>query len=103
LYRITQESLSNIAKHAPSAPASVRLEVLAHGAHLQVRNPLPNGSPHAAGVGAGLPGMAARAEQLGGAVSAGPDGSDWLVDFLVPAGPELRHTCLFTKLRGSLA
>lgn len=102
LYRITQESLSNIAKHAPAAPASVHLELLPGGAHLQVRNPL-SAPVTPAGVGAGLPGMMARAEQLGGAVSAGPDGMDWLVEFVVPAAPELRHACLLGKLRGSAA
>jgi signal transduction histidine kinase len=102
LYRITQESLSNIAKHAPDAPASVRLELLPGGAHLQVRNPVPPGA--VPGSGAGLPGMAERAEQLGGVLHAGPRDAEWLVDLLVPSHPGGGgHECLLVKLRGSVA
>lgn len=97
LYRITQESLSNIAKHAPSAAASIRLELLPGGAHLQIRNPLPPGG--GSGVGAGLPGMVERAEQLGGTLTAGPRGGEWRVDFVVPAEDGVLHECLLTRLR----
>lgn len=99
LYRVAQESLSNIAKHAPSSPATVRLEVLPDGAHLQVRNPLP---PDAVpGRGAGLPGMVERARQLGGRLTAGPEQREWRVEFVVPAEVGATHECLLSRLRSA--
>ena len=98
LYRITQESLSNIAKHAPQARASVRLEVLADGAHLQVRNAVRAGAVF--GAGAGLPGMAERAKQLGGELTARAEDGEWRVELIVPAAEQARHACLFGRLLG---
>lgn len=80
VYRIAQESLANIAKHAPAAGAQVRLTVTPTWARLQVRNPLDGAAPMVDGRGSGLAGMRARAEQLGANLVAGPDGEDWLVD-----------------------
>jgi signal transduction histidine kinase len=88
LYRIAQESLANVAKHAPTATARVRFSVSPRRARWTVRNVLPT----AAGVGAvlideggsGLAGMRARAEQLGATVTAGPEDSDWVVDVHLP-------------------
>ncbi|MEP9384298.1 sensor histidine kinase [Nocardioides cheoyonin] len=87
VYRITQESLSNAIKHAPGAPVTVRLEVGDDVVRLSVRNPL--GEARRVGTGAGLPGMTARAEQLGGRLVAGPDGTDWVVDLTLPLA--VRH------------
>lgn len=83
LYRIAQESLANVAKHAPGATASVQLDVVADEARLTIRNDLPGRPPRPTGDGAGLPGMAARAAQLGGTLRAGPDGAGWLVHVAV--------------------
>jgi signal transduction histidine kinase len=41
LYRIAQESLANIAKHAPSSTARVQFSVTSQQAHLVVRNAVP--------------------------------------------------------------
>jgi signal transduction histidine kinase len=81
LYRIAQESLANVAKHAPGSTAQVSLSVGKGSARLLVRNPL-NGSRgrRADGLGSGLAGMHARARQLGATLQAGEDGDDWLVD-----------------------
>ncbi|MGY2876884.1 signal transduction histidine kinase [Marmoricola sp. URHA0025 HA25] len=85
LYRIAQESLANIAKHAPDSTARVQLTVRPGQARLSVRNLLPAGDGGPADhCGSGLEGMRARAEQLGATVVAGPDGADWLVDVRVP-------------------
>jgi len=83
LYRIAQESLANIAKHAPRSTAQVRFSVTSQQAHLVVRNALPDG-PVADGRGSGLAGMSARAEQLGATLAAEPRDGDWLVDVRVP-------------------
>jgi signal transduction histidine kinase len=84
LYRIAQESLANIVKHAPSARAELTLRTDPVGARLTVRNNLPAGNSR--GAGAGLPGMSARAAQLGAELRVGADGTHWVVDVVVPAG-----------------
>ncbi len=84
LYRIVQESLANIAKHAPGSAAHVDLAAGDGGVRLIVRNTLPDGPPAASTGGSGLPGMAARAEQLGADLRAGVDGSDWVVRLILP-------------------
>ncbi|MBO9522215.1 MAG: hypothetical protein J7518_11815 [Nocardioidaceae bacterium] len=80
VYRIAQESLANIAKHAPAAAAQVQLTVTPTWARLQVRNPVNGVARAGEGPGSGLTGMRARAAQLGAQLAAGPDGEDWLVD-----------------------
>ncbi|MFL6106963.1 MAG: sensor histidine kinase [Marmoricola sp.] len=83
LYRIAQESLANIAKHAPTSTARVQLSVTNQQAHLVVRNALPAGLV-TDGRGSGLAGMSARAEQLGATLAAEARDGDWLVDVRVP-------------------
>ncbi|WAL63229.1 histidine kinase [Amycolatopsis cynarae] len=85
LYRIVQESLANIAKHAPEAVAEVGLRAGPDGIRLSVRNGLRPEAPR--GAGSGLPGMHARAEQLGAELRAGPQGDHWLVEVTVPGVP----------------
>lgn len=79
LYRIGQESLANVAKHAPGAPASVRLVVDEDHTTLTITNELPLGPPTPAGDGMGLRGMRQRAELLGGRIAAGRDAGGWAV------------------------
>lgn len=85
VYRIAQESLANVAKHAAGEPASVHLEVTDDTVRLVVRNGLPPGH-HVARAGNGLHGLAWRADQLDGWVSAAPVGGGWAVDLVVPLG-----------------
>jgi len=85
LYRIAQESLANVAKHAPRSTARVRLRVGPAGARLTVRNALPGPVATLSPGGSGLTGMAARAEQLGADLRTGPEGGDWVVDVTVPS------------------
>jgi signal transduction histidine kinase len=88
LYRIAQESLANIAKHAPDAIAQVRLRVDPAGTSLTVHNTLPSPMEHPLAIGSGLPGMSARAAQLGAELRAGPGGDHWVVEVTVPGtGP----------------
>ena len=84
IYRILQESLANIAKHAPTSSAIVRFAAGPDTLHLSVRNTLPGGRPNTVTHGTGLAGMAARAEQMGGQLQAGVDADCWLVDLVVP-------------------
>lgn len=84
LYRIVQESLVNVVKHAPGATADVRLRAGSSGARLTVSNILPGTVRHSSEDGTGLAGMAARATQLGAELSAGPKGRQWVVEVTVP-------------------
>jgi signal transduction histidine kinase len=84
LYRIIQESLANVVKHAPGASVCVRLDLDA-GARLLIRNALTASvSPNGTG-GHGLDGMRERARLLGGWLQAGPSDGDWVVECALPA------------------
>ncbi|WP_082393211.1 sensor histidine kinase [Nocardia arizonensis] len=91
LYRIAQESLANVVKHAPGASVTVRLVVDAGSARLSVDNTLPQPPPRErpggiGGNGMGLDGMRQRAELLGGAINAGPYDDGWSVRAEFPIG-----------------
>ncbi len=83
LYRIVQESLANVAKHAPTAPARVVLDLETDPARLVVSNPVPAGHRTRPG-GSGLRGMAERAELLGVRLRAGPESGSWVVAVELP-------------------
>jgi len=85
MYRILQESLTNVAKHAPGERAEVSVDVGRARASLVVRNRRPGRTVDPGG--SGTTGMASRAEQIGGEFRAGPDATDpreWVVDLGVP-------------------
>lgn len=79
-YRIVQESLSNVARHATDAAAVVRLDRVDDSLAIEVRNAAPAGRPASPpapdGGGHGIRGMRERAELLGGTLTAAaqPDG-----------------------------
>jgi len=79
VYRIVQESLTNALKHAPGTRAEVDVRAgRGLGVDIVVRNRLAPGTSAVPGGGAGLRGMAERAQALGGTFQAGPaDG--WFV------------------------
>jgi signal transduction histidine kinase len=81
-YRIVQESLTNVVRHAPGSPATVRIELGAGGARVIVDS---SGAPgRRTPEGNGLLGMRERTEALGGSFSAGPGGSGWRVEAVLP-------------------
>jgi signal transduction histidine kinase len=80
VYRILQEALTNVIKHAPGAPADVRLSVEAGAVRLAVDSAAEPG----AGTGLGLVSMHERAQLLGGSCEAGPGGQGWLVAATLP-------------------
>jgi signal transduction histidine kinase len=87
LYRVTQESLSNVVRHAPGAPASVCIRA-ERDITLRVTNPLDNGASPTEW-GRGIRGMRERAAAQGGTVDAGPRDGEWAVDLVMPAeGPQ---------------
>jgi signal transduction histidine kinase len=85
LYRILQEALTNVVRHAPGAAAHVRIEVDANGTRLTVENPGPAAGHRGEPVGTGILGMRERAEALGGRLTAGPSPVGWRVEALLPA------------------
>jgi signal transduction histidine kinase len=73
-YRIIQEALTNVLRHAGGAPATVSLAYEPDRLTVQVNDDGPPSSPHDGsqpGGGYGLIGMRERAESLGGTFDAG--------------------------------
>jgi signal transduction histidine kinase len=91
LYRVAQEALTNVVKHAPGTSASVALAWTTSDVSLTIANPVPAAAvpaPLAAsGGGYGLRGIAERLELLGGTVASGPTADGWRVAAVVPLGP----------------
>ncbi|MFB9207257.1 sensor histidine kinase [Nonomuraea spiralis] len=87
LYRITQESLTNVLKHAPHADVTLTLTYQPAAVTLQVGNNGPATTGHSAD-GHGLIGMHERATLYGGTLTAGPrtDGG-FTVTAHLPASP----------------
>jgi signal transduction histidine kinase len=75
-FRILQEALTNVRKHAGAVSAAVRIGYCTDGIDLEVRN-APGAGLGEPGCGHGLEGMRERARVYGGRVDAGvePDGS----------------------------
>ncbi|AZQ33203.1 two-component sensor histidine kinase [Streptomyces cyaneochromogenes] len=82
-YRILQESLTNVLRHAGSVPARVRIAVVGGTLTLEIRNPLTADIP-GPGSGSGLRGIRERAALLGGHARTGPDQGDWQVHVELP-------------------
>ncbi|WP_371581888.1 sensor histidine kinase [Streptomyces sp. NBC_01314] len=82
-YRILQESLTNVLRHAGDVPVRVRIAVVENSLDLEVRNPLTAEIP-GPGRGSGLRGIRERAALLGGRALTGPDRGDWQVRVELP-------------------
>ncbi|HEY4225290.1 MAG TPA: sensor histidine kinase [Pseudolysinimonas sp.] len=95
LYRIAQESLTNVARHADGAThATITLDRRDGSYHLEVRDDgrgsVP--SPASESGGRGLLGMRERAELLGGHLTAGPaEGGGFSVVAQLPVGVSHLH------------
>ena len=89
-YRIVQESLTNVARHAGPATATVRLAYRTDGLDIDVSDDgkaaMGNGG-RLPGTGSGIGGMRERAVALGGRLTAGPrDGGGFTVSAHLPLG-----------------
>ncbi|MET8829361.1 histidine kinase [Streptomyces sp. NPDC004610] len=82
-YRILQEALTNVLRHAGSVPVRVRIAVAGDALDLEVRNPLGASIP-GPGRGSGLRGIRERAALLGGHADTGPDEGEWRVRVALP-------------------
>lgn len=90
-YRIVQESLTNVIKHAPGAAVRVRLATDGTGDPLRIEvtngaGARPAAQAPGARAGTGLAGLAERAAAVGGTLDAGPDGDGWTVRARLPVG-----------------
>ncbi|MCQ9132472.1 MULTISPECIES: histidine kinase [Streptomyces] len=83
-YRILQESLTNVLRHAGAVPVRVRVTVGDDVLSLEVRNRLLTDRVPGPGRGGGLRGIRERAALLGGRASTGPDAGDWQVHAELP-------------------
>lgn len=90
VYRVVQEALTNVRKHAPGARARVRLRYDECGVEVSVTNSAPERSPDPAlagsGGGVGLAGLRQRVELVGGSLTSGPtNGGGFALSAILPA------------------
>jgi len=87
LYRIVQEALANVVKHAPGASVGIELQI-DREVQLRVRNsPGSANAPRIANgsSGLGVPGMRERAQLLGGTLTAHAcEDGGWVVECTLP-------------------
>jgi len=89
-FRVVQEAVTNARKHAHGEQVHVHVEASPErGVDITVRNPLPAatgpaGPPAAPGTGSGLLGMHERADAVGGTLSAGRRGGEFVVHAHLP-------------------
>ncbi|MFG2089083.1 MULTISPECIES: sensor histidine kinase [unclassified Spirillospora] len=87
VYRVVQEALTNVSRHAPKARSvTVTVEQDAQGVAVEVADDAPAAPPrHPHRGGYGLIGMRERVETLGGSLRAGPrPGAGWSVRATLP-------------------
>ncbi|MFC5764571.1 sensor histidine kinase [Actinacidiphila bryophytorum] len=86
-FRIVQEALTNVRRHARGAAVDVELHYGADTLRLRVRDNGPGPAPGAAAGGHGLPGMRERAAAAGGTLRTGPaSGGGFLIEAALPVG-----------------
>ncbi|MFJ4191130.1 sensor histidine kinase [Kitasatospora sp. NPDC089509] len=87
-YRIVQEGLTNVLRHAGPAPAGLRVGLAAGRLEIELTNPLGPARPSRPGGGRGLRGIGERAAALRGGSAVGPseDGTTWRLAVWLPVG-----------------
>lgn len=88
VYRIVQESLTNAYKHGQTgSPVRVDLEYGPETVAVRVENRRDDDGRRGPGTGHGLVGMRERATIVGGTMTAGPRGDDFVVAVRMPTVP----------------
>jgi signal transduction histidine kinase len=84
-FRIVQEALTNVRRHAAASRVEVRVRYGSEALELSVEDDGAGAAAAADGEGHGLRGMRERAAMLGGALSVGPlDGGGYRVSAILP-------------------
>jgi signal transduction histidine kinase len=85
LYRIVQEGLTNVRKHAPGALLTIQVAGSPdEGIDILLRNPIGFGASRTPGAGLGLIGLAERADLRGGWLEHHRDGSTFVLHGWIP-------------------
>lgn len=84
VYRLVQESLTNVIRHSAAAKASVQVRNDPHGLHVRIVDDGPVRTMRRPGSGHGISGMRERVMALGGTVTAQPHGDGYLVEASLP-------------------
>jgi PAS domain S-box-containing protein len=106
LYRIAQEAIHNVVKHAHARQVSITIANLSTVVRMEIGDDGLGFDPRTRSDGLGLPGMAARAERLGGSVSLrSTTGRGTVVVVVLPAASthkadERRRSVLPSSARG---
>jgi signal transduction histidine kinase len=95
-FRIVQEALTNVLRHADASSAHVRLRASPEALDIEITDDgrTESGGADAGGsdAGLGVRGMSERASALGGRVNVGPlEGGGWRVHAVLPLGGGDRH------------
>ncbi|OYO11931.1 hypothetical protein CGZ94_01640 [Enemella evansiae] len=78
VFRIVQEALTNVVKHAPGSSVGLDLRAApGSGVLLRIRNPLTGAPSGVPGSGSGLIGMQERVAALDGQITVGPTADGW--------------------------
>lgn len=86
MYRVVQESLTNVHKHAPGAHTEITIHCGPSSVRAVIRNTAPASTPDIAVPGSGLSSLRGRVEMVGGTLTAGPtDDGGFEVDAVLPA------------------
>ncbi len=83
-YRITQEALTNVSRHAVGGSAQVTVVVDDERCEVSITSSGGAPSGMTSGAGMGLTSMRERARSVGGSLIAGPDGNGWKVEATLP-------------------
>jgi signal transduction histidine kinase len=89
VYRVVQEALTNVHKHARGAATEVSVDSIASAVRVLVINQRPvSAGTLLPGSGAGLIGLRERVALLGGSMTAGPtEAGGWRIEARLPIGP----------------
>ena len=86
VYRLVQESLTNVIKHSGAATASVDLRLTDDTVDVDITDPGPaRATRNTTGSGHGLVGLAERVALVGGSVTSGAQGEGFRVHAVLPA------------------
>jgi signal transduction histidine kinase len=92
-YRIVQEALTNVLRHAHASSAEIRVRRDAHAVRIEVTDDGPGAATPRDGAGHGVRGMQERAAALGGTLDSGPrPEGGWRVGAVLPVAATALET-----------